>query len=227
MKKWGMLITGFYFCVVAGLLAPGILMLNKHPPSTLTEWLNIYHNWLLWIWIGILVGGEALLLFLSVDASQKRLKPRQHVLASVAVIALMVALLMFAGALSLFAAVLGDQLFDEPFGLYFTSELKVIGWVLALWCAWGAIFWTSLQAAPPKLTQLLQQLMKGSVLELLIAVPAHVIVRRRDDCSAPAATSFGIATGLAVMLLCFGPGSLLLLRDRLRASSKKRSRQIS
>jgi hypothetical protein len=51
---------------------------------------------------------------------------------------------------------------------------------------------------------------------LLIVVPCHVVVRHRDDCSAPALTGFGIATGLAVMLLTFGPGVVFLYRKRLR-----------
>jgi hypothetical protein len=52
-------------------------------------------------------------------------------------------------------------------------------------------------------------------LELLVAVPCHVIVRRRNECSAPIATSFGITTGIAVMLLAFGPSVLLLYKKRL------------
>lgn len=222
MKKWGTLITCFYFFVVACLLIPGALTIAKITPGTLKEWLEVYHEWLLWVWIGILVGGEALLLFLSVDSSQKRLKPRQHVLASVAMIALMVALLTFAGVISLLAGVVGDKLFDKPLGPYLDSRLKWIAWVLGLWGVWGVIFWSGLKSAPPSLAYLTQRLIKGSVLELLIAVPAHVIVRRREDCSAPMATSFGIATGVAIMLLCFGPGILLLLWNRVSRYPEKR-----
>lgn len=222
MKKWGIVITCFYFFVVACLFIPGVLTLNKYYPETLKEWLEVYHDWLLWVWIGILVVGEALLLFLSVDSSQKRLKPRQHLLASVAVVALMVALLTFAGIISLLAGVLGDKLFEEPLGPYLDSRLKLIAWVLGLWGVWGVVFWSGFRSAPPGSSQLTQRLIKGSVLELLIAVPAHVISRHRDDCSAPIATSFGIATGLAIMLLCFGPGVLLLYRGRL---NRYRSRE--
>jgi hypothetical protein len=44
-----------------------------------------------------------------------------------------------------------------------------------------------------------------------------VMVRRRHDCSAPVATSFGITTGIAIMLLSFGPGVLLLYKKRMDA----------
>jgi hypothetical protein len=56
---------------------------------------------------------------------------------------------------------------------------------------------------------------KGSVLELLIVVPCHIIIRRRQECSAPVVTSFGVATGLAIMLLAFGPSVLFLYKKRL------------
>jgi hypothetical protein len=67
-----------------------------------------------------------------------------------------------------------------------------------------------LQSAGKREVLLLPLLLRGSALELLVAVPCHVIVRRRDDCSAPVVTGFGIVTGIAIMLLSFGLSVLLL-----------------
>ena len=57
-----------------------------------------------------------------------------------------------------------------------------------------------------------------------MGMPAHVIVRRRDECCAPAITGWGIATGIPVMLACFGPGVLLLYKNRIESYRKKRAR---
>ncbi|HEY4951841.1 MAG TPA: hypothetical protein VII71_00470, partial [Verrucomicrobiae bacterium] len=64
-------------------------------------------------------------------------------------------------------------------------------------------------------------LLRGSILELIIAVPSHVIVRRRDDCCAPAGTFWGIVTGISVMLLCFGPGVFFLFVERFQKLKPK------
>ena len=81
-----------------------------------------------------------------------------------------------------------------------------------VWVVWGIVFsfyFRNSSALPREFSWLL----KGSVLELLIAVPCHVIVRRRGDCSAPIATSFGIVTGIAVMLLSFGRACCCFIRS--------------
>src|SRR5262249_55187431 len=59
-------------------------------------------------------------------------------------------------------------------------------------------------------------LIAGSVAELLIALPSHVVLRQRQECCAPMITSAGLATGLATLLVALGPGVLFLYRARLR-----------
>ena len=94
-------------------------------------------------------------------------------------------------------------------------------WWLGLWVMWGIIFYIYHRGAPSGVDRAVSWLLKGSVLELLIVVPAHVVVRRREDCSAPLATGFGIATGIAMMLMCFGPGILSLYQKRIEAYRPK------
>jgi hypothetical protein len=47
-------------------------------------------------------------------------------------------------------------------------------------------------------------------------------VRQRGDCSAPILTGWGIVTGIAVMLLCFGPGILALYKKKLDGYAQRR-----
>ena len=214
MRNWGIVVTAFYALALMGLLVPGGLLLATWPdiPDLLDFYGSSLTIWLTWVWIVILVGGQALLLFLSVDTSRKKLKPRQHVLVSISTAALLFALLALCGIWTLVAGFIGDDLFKK---LLIDSELKVLAWLLALWLLWGLAFYLYARGTPERAARVLGWLFRGSVLELLIAVPAHVIVRQREDCSAPVVTSFGIVTGLAVMLLSFGPSILFLYRKRL------------
>ena len=214
MRNWGIVVTAFYALALMGLLVPGGLLLATWPdiPDLLDFYGSSLTIWLTWVWIVILVGGQALLLFLSVDTSRKKLKPRQHVLVSISTAALLFALLALCGIWTLVAGFIGDDLFKK---LLIDSELKVLAWLLALWLLWGLAFYLYARGTPERAARVLGWLFRGSVLELLIAVPAHVIVRQREDCSAPAVTSFGIVTGLAVMLLSFGPSILFLYKKRL------------
>jgi hypothetical protein len=168
---------------------------------------------IVWLPIAVVLCGQVVLLFLSADTSQKRLKPRAPIMVSYTVTAMLFALLTFAAFCSLGAAVYSDKFIDR---FWHTETYVIVAWA-ALWLLWGVFFYLFFRNSNVATTRLVSWLLKGSILELLIAVPCHVIVRRRQDCSAPVATSFGIATGVAVMLLSFGPSVLLLYKKRLDA----------
>jgi hypothetical protein len=146
---------------------------------------------------------------------------------SCAVVALLTALLTTAVVWSLGVALRGDKFFEffDDFSKrfldndkYFLAYLILAFWG-TLWLLWAILFYFYYRNSPPVITRLISWLLKGSILELLIVVPCHVIVRRRHDCSSPGATSFGIATGLAIMLLSFGPSVLFLYKKRLDSYS--------
>ena len=221
MRKWGIVISVFYAVIVVGLLAPAglrLAMAGSDAPffKTLGE---MYTEWLVWAAIFALIGGQAILLFLSVDTSQKRLKPRTHLAVSVVAGSMLFALLAFAAISAGGAAVAGDKFIDW----FWDTEMEVVWIFLAIWLVWGVLFYLYFRNSAAMTTRIVSWLLKGSVLELLIAVPCHVWVRRRGDCSAPMATSFGIVTGIAVMLLAFGPSVLLLYKKRLDGYSARKS----
>ena len=223
------MISIFYALILLGLIVPGCMFIIG---DNFSRWSGLlsgvkdaYSNLTFWMLAVGILGSQVLLLFLSVDTSHKRLKPRTHISISLAVATLLTALLTTAAVWSLGVAVRGDKFFDffDHFGkrLIHDQDYILVFWLLvfwgALWMFWSILFYLYYRNSSPGVTRLASGLLKGSVLELLIAVPCHVIVRRRGDCSAPAATSFGIATGLAIMLLSFGPGILLLYKKRLDA----------
>lgn len=92
-----------------------------------------------------------------------------------------------------------------------------------LWLLWGVVFYRYARNSSDPVGKAVSWLLAGSVMELLVAVPCHVIVRRRHDCSAPTVTSFGIVTGIAIMLLSFGPSVLFLYKKRLDAYAARSS----
>jgi hypothetical protein len=215
MRKWGIVISVFYALILLGLIVPAVVFFSGAEfngwSGFLSSVLESYKEWLFWIPAGAILAGQALLLFLSVDTSQKRLKPRSHILVSVTVGALLIALLSSAAIWSLGFAIRGEHFWDP----FFKTQKDTLAFWGALWLLWAILFYFYFRNSPAVATRLISWLLKGSVLELLIVVPCHVIVRRRHDCSAP------IATGLAIMLLSFGPSVLFLYKKRLDSYSAR------
>ena len=79
--------------------------------------------------------------------------------------------------------------------------------VPAVWLLWCVIFGIISSRRLPEAVaaKLHRWVLAGSVLELLVAVPTHLVVRRREECCAGVLTGMGICIGVVVMLLAFGP----------------------
>jgi hypothetical protein len=86
----------------------------------------------------------------------------------------------------------------------------------AVWVAWSLIWWLLTSAGDPTsvVSTLHRWLIGGSVAELLVAVPTHLVVRRRGYCCAGIYTATGIIFGVAVMILAFGPAVAFLFFER-------------
>jgi hypothetical protein len=219
MRKWGFLITAFYVSVILFFLLPltGFLAEYDLGDSFTDSWPPVDGDffievWPAVIWIAVLILGQMLLLFLSVDTSFRRIQQRRHIGVSIATVALMVGMLTGVAIWSVIVAISGDEAFDN------NEVAWSIGFLAAValsWLCWTFVFRTYKVGDSERLNKLIGWLIKGSILELLIVVPCHVIVRQRGDCSAPLVTGFGISTGIAVMLLAFGPSILYLYQKRL------------
>ena len=93
-----------------------------------------------------------------------------------------------------------------------------VGGAGAVWALWLAVFGALAWATDPDAVtaRLYQALVAGSALELLVAVPMHLVVRRRGTCCAGVGTGIGIAVGVLVMVLVIGPAVVFLYYRRYR-----------
>ena len=236
MKRWAVLTVLLYALALIVLTTPAFLIAFGGWAKSSLGWqkaLEIYSYLGYWIWLAVLVGGQILLLLLPINISKRRLPARRPLKMPVMVTAFFLSGLWVAGLISLACAVFRDN------GLFAFAFLNPFAWnqpdianansgygffvgagvlTLAFWAIWAIIFQNASKPDEPDalLKRATRWLLRGSILELLIAVPSHVIVRRRDDCCAQAGTFWGIATGISVMLLCFGPGVFFLFVDRFQ-----------
>ena len=102
MRNWGIVVTVFYAVVVFLLLSYGA--------SFLADGLGAVEAWVstgadeflaLLILVAFLVLAQALLLFLSVDTSWRRLKPQRHTRVTAGLVGLMVAILLISAVLAI------------------------------------------------------------------------------------------------------------------------------
>ncbi len=172
------------------------------------------------------------LLLLPINLAERRLPARRPLKVPVIVTAFFLANFILAGLVSLLCAIFRDDGFSiftlaVRFAIFFRQPpgsggttwggiTSVIIITVFFWIIWAVPFHRATRSDEPDalLNRSLRWLLRGSILELIIAVPCHVIVRRRDDCCAPTGTFRGIATGLFVMLLCFGPGVFFVFLER-------------
>jgi hypothetical protein len=121
------------------------------------------------------------------------------------------------GVAALELAVGGHSEFD-------TFAPAVLAGIPLVWVVWAGVFWSVSRSTDPLTLngRLYKTLLAGSVLEFLVAVPMHLIVRQRDECCAGVYTTVGIAVGLIVAVIALGPAVFLLFYRRHTQTSRKR-----
>jgi hypothetical protein len=239
MKRWAALTVLLYTVILLVLTVPVIwIAFNGWSDKgvSLPFALRIYQHWSYWLWLTVLIAGQALLLLLPINIAERRLPARRPLKTPVIITAFFLANLCFAGLLSILCLYFqedGINFFGYflPFKPHqispsnFSTEFGAVITGLAFWIVWAVIFRSFAKSDDPDslLKRSLRWLLRGSILELLVAVPSHIIVRRRGDCCAPLGTFWGIVTGISIMLLCFGPGVFFLFVERFKRLQPKPS----
>jgi hypothetical protein len=214
MRKWGSVIAVLYALIVLVLLTPATMLLVANTTPSLSDFAAAYKQSIVWILGGIVIVSQIVLLWISVDTTQRRLKPRTPILVSAITTGLLLTLVSFVAVLALLLAIWGENAIQLK--LWEVIAVPILSWIV-----WGVVFYRLTRDSTDALTRAVSWLFRGSVLELLIAVPAHVMVRRRHECCAPMVTGFGITSGIAIMLLSFGPSVLLLFKKRMERYAAK------
>jgi len=207
------------------------------------EALGAYGEWSYWVWLGVMGLCQALLLLVPVGIAERRLPARRPLLAPILTTAFLLANIFLSGFLSVLCAIfrekafevfafIGGMVWNDDFYDFLTKKILnnsiipsptaleyifgTIGAIALLWLVWGIIFYRFARADDPHhlIKRSTKWLLRGSILEFLVAVPSHIIVRNRNDCCAPFGTFWGLTTGLSIMLLCFGPGVFFLFAER-------------
>jgi hypothetical protein len=211
MKRWALLVVVLYAIALTALAWP---LLIASFGTELFKW-GLEPDLSLWVWIWIVAGTlsllQAALLVVPVRVASRRPVSKRWIFWPI--LATVLATLLLGAGMS-------ASVYET---LYNTSWIDKTEWsrwagvvVAAFWVIWAFIFGFYSGIAGPQnfMARLTRSLIAGSIIELLVAIPAHVIARARGYCCAGFATGCGLAAGLAVALLAFGPAVFVLIVRR-------------
>jgi hypothetical protein len=211
---WGLIVAGLYLTWFVALTLPLVMtcfvtVSDLAAPMRKIPW-DVYQSGVYWALIAVLFLSQFLFLRVPVRLVTKRPVSRRSIMLPVAMAGFWFGLLVWGGGVTLLEVSQGMGEFRLPPWVMLTVVAGVS------WAAWFFVFFRISRAATPEdlIKQQSRWLLRGSILELLIAVPSHIVARGRGDCCAGFLTFIGITMGVGVMLLSFGPSVFLLYHAR-------------
>ena len=211
MKYWAVVVAALYGMILVVLTVP-VMLLAFAPQANVKDMVSAYVYWPYWLWLGVMVLGQVALLAVRVQVASRRPVARRSLLWPVATAGLMMGGLAVGAMYSLREFAVRDQAFE---GWFWWGALLA---GLVIWCAWAVLFYRTsrVSEAGDVVSRQCRLMLKGSILELLIAVPTHIVARSRDYCCAGIMTFIGLTLGISVMLFSFGPAVFFLYAERWR-----------
>jgi hypothetical protein len=226
MAKWAFIAVLLYICLVVIVLLPLVGWVAFCVTPQASDILELYTAWQFWLVCGIITAIQALMLLFPVKTTAEAPKPQRLIWVPIVTAALLFSILVLGVIWSILMSIWGDDILDGYF------NWASLAFVIFCWIVWLFVFYRFYRDVEAKnlFQRVTTWLIRGSIIELLVAVPSHIIVRRRDECSAPGFTYLGIAAGLVIMAVAFGPGLYFLFLqrfERMKPRSKRKNHQLS
>jgi hypothetical protein len=225
MKRWALVVVLLYGLVLIALTMP-VCMAAFAPEFDLWTTAGVFALWPYWVWLGVMLLCQAGLLLVPVGVASRRPVSRRSLLAPVCVTGLLIGALVTGAALAVLETVLNRNTPRKgslEAELYHVVIAIAIG--IGIWVFWTIVFYRLSREKDPAgvVTRMCRYLLGGSIMELLVAIPTHIVARSKDYCCAGVMTFVGIVFGISVMLFSFGPGVFYLYVDRWRRLTAPRA----
>ncbi len=210
MKRWAVLVVFVYFLILVALTSP-MLLAAFYPQMKAHDSLGVFSEWMYWAGLGVMIVGQAVMLLIPVDVAMQRPTTRRSVLWPLLASGLMVGVLGAGAGASILEFIRRDKALDLV-----GKGVPLLAVIVPVWAVWSIVFYRTGRgaAAMDVITRQCRYLLRGSVLELLVAIPTHIVARARHYCCAGLLTFLGIAFGVSVMLFSFGPSVFFLFVQR-------------
>ena len=223
MKRWALAAIVLYAAVLAGL----VFLLWWAAFGERPDVVEFYRCPVLLIGVGLMVLCQVVMLALPVRLATKRPVTRIWIFWPMLAAGVMFVVLAVGMGFVVWETAVrawGQEIWGSG---YSPPAWALMATVVAFWLAWALVFGFHCGRAEPVglVRRTVKWLIAGSIVELLVAIPAHVYARSKDQCCGGMWTVWGLAAGIAVMLFAFGPGVFLLFTRRLRSIQQKSGRE--
>jgi len=206
MKKWPIIVASLYGLALLVLFGPLLWAVFFPARSGVSE---LVFTWQTLAGVGVMMLMQYALLRVPVDVASRRPVKQRSLWTTVIAAALMMAVLVFGAAICIYEFI--TKLNGGDVYLWIC-----IGTGLASWLFWTLYFRYSAKRSPLDhgVKRMQRCLWSGSILELLIAIPTHIVARNRGYCCAGLMTFIGLACGFSVVIFAFGPSLFFLFAER-------------